>query len=118
MFIPEILDKTARVASKDPETGQEIRLIVTPHGVDSIEPATAVCSFPLLDESQFNTSATNVMGSFCHFVFFFASLESGERWATGHEGASLYSIEEAFELGRRFNERSFGPELERRRAAA
>ena len=118
LFLPGILDKTARVASKDPETGEEIRLVVTPHGVDSIEPRTAVCSFPLLDGSQFDASATNVMGSFCHFVLFFASPESGERWAVGHEGTSLYSIKEAFELGRRFNERSFGLELARRRADA
>ena len=114
LFIPEILGKTARVTSQDPETDEKVRLTVTTERVDSIEPATAVVSFRSLGRSQFDSSAT-VMATFCHFVFFFASPESGARWTARHEGTFLYSIDEAFELARRFNARNFGVEIARRR---
>lgn len=53
------------------------------------------------------------MAKFCHYVFFFASRESGERWTVRHEGTFLYSGEEAFELGQRLVMKQFGGELQR-----
>ena len=83
LFIPEILGEQARIESRDPHTGGTIRLTVTPEGVRSQEPETIVVSFVAPDAELFNSSADNVMASFCHFVFFFESRESGEAWATG-----------------------------------
>ena len=112
LFIPQILDTTARVTSTDPESGQEISLVVTPRGVDIVRPETTVVSFLLLDEQAFQESAAKTMSTFCHFVFFFASPESGQRWAATHSGTFLYTVHEAFELGRRLNHQSFGLELD------
>jgi alkylmercury lyase len=118
LFIPELLGETARVESPDPETGELVRLTVSPQRVEAVEPADAAVSFLLPSAHDFDTSAANVMANFCHFVFFFASRESGMRWAARHAGAFLYSVEQAFELVRRLNETNFGAALRAAREAA
>ena len=45
LFIPEILGRSARVTSPDPETGEIVRLVVTPDGIKSVVPDGAVVSF-------------------------------------------------------------------------
>jgi alkylmercury lyase len=110
LFMPEILGKRAGVVSPDPETGELVRLVVTPQGIESAEPANAVVSFLLPDAHDF-VSAANVMTKFCHFVFFFASHASGDRWVARHPGTFLYSLDEAFALATRSNVRNFGKEL-------
>jgi alkylmercury lyase len=111
LFIPEILGRSARVTSPDPETREIVRLIVTPDLVESVVPTEAVVSFIQLEADVFRTSAANLMASFCHFVFFFASRSSGERWIAKHPGTFLYSVEDAFTLAKRLNARNFGSEL-------
>ena len=108
---PEILGEQARIESRDPHTGGTIRLTVTPEGVRSQEPETIVVSFVAPDTELFNSSADNVMANFCHFVFFFESRESGEAWATKHEGAFLLALDEAADLARRLNARNWGGAL-------
>ncbi len=118
LFIPRILGETAEVDSPDPETGEIVRLSISPERIESAEPRDALVSFLLPAADDFDGSAANVMANFCHYVFFFASRESGERWAARHRGTFLYSLEEAFELGRRLAARQFGAELARRANAA
>ena len=67
-------------------------------------------SFVAPDAEQFK-SADNVMASFCHFVFFFESRESGEAWATKHEGTFLLTLDEAADLAKRLNTRNWGAAL-------
>jgi alkylmercury lyase len=114
LFIPEILGRPACVTSPDPENGEVVRLLVSPDRIESAEPEGAVVSFLLPDAHDFDTSAANVMAKFCHFVFFFTSRSSGERWTAKHPGTFLYSPEEAFALAKRLNARNFGLELARK----
>jgi alkylmercury lyase len=111
LFIPEILGRSAHVTSADPENGEIVSLVVTPYRVESAVPETAVVSFIELDAPVFQGSAANVMANFCHFVFFFSTRSSGERWIAERPGTFLYSLEEAFALARRLNARNFGLEL-------
>lgn len=113
LFIPEILGCPARVMSTDPESGEVVRLVVTPDRIESVEPDEAVVSFILPDADVFGMSAANMMAKFCHFVFFFASRSSGERWVARNPGTFLYSLDDAFALAKRLNNRNFGPELVR-----
>jgi alkylmercury lyase len=113
LFIPTVLGDTADVSSPDPETCELVRLTVSPIGIERVEPKDAVVSFPVPGEGDFAQSAENVMGTFCHSVFFFTSRESGERWRSTHEGMFLYSLDDAFELGLRLVKKQFGHELER-----
>jgi hypothetical protein len=59
-----------------------------------------------------------LIAKFCHFVFFFTSRSSGERWVAKHPGTFLYSFDEAFELAKRQNAKNFGAELARRAPSA
>lgn len=111
LFIPEILGRPARIASSDPESGELVRLIVTPDRIKSAEPRDAMVSFVLPDAEVFGTSADNVIAKFCHFIFFFSTRLSGECWVAKHPGTFLYSLDEAFVLARRLNAKNFGTEL-------
>lgn len=117
LFIPTVLGDTADVSSPDPETRELVRVTVSPIGIERVEPKDAVVSFPLPGEGVFDHSAENVMGTFCHSVFFFTSRESGQDWRSTHERTVLYSLDDAFELGRRLVRKQFGLELERLSAA-
>jgi alkylmercury lyase len=115
IFIPEILGRPARVTSPDPESRELVRLAVTPDRVESVEPSDAVISFTKLDAEAFGALAANIMASFCHYIFFFASRASGERWTAKHPGTFLCTLEDAFALAKRLNAQNFGMELDRRR---
>lgn len=113
LFIPAVLGDTADVSSSDPDTRELVRLTVSPTGIERVDPTDAVVSFLIPDANDFHQSANNVMRQFCHFVFFFTSRESGERWLGRHEGTFLYSLDDAFELGLRLVRKQFGHELGR-----
>ena len=114
LFIPEILGRPARITSPDPESGELVRLVVSPDRIESAEPPDAVVSFVLPDAEAFGKSAANVISKFCHFIFFFSSRLSGERWVAKHRDTFLYSLDDAFVLAKRHNARNFGAELARR----
>jgi alkylmercury lyase len=109
LFIPEILGFRAEVESPDPETGRPVRLVVTPDQVESVNPEGTVMSFVMPD--ALGQSAATVIGSFCHFIFFFESRDSGERWVTKNAGTFLYQLSVAFGLARRWNHARFGAAL-------
>jgi alkylmercury lyase len=113
LFIPEILGRAARVTSPDPESGEVVRLIVTPERIESVEPNETVISFIRPDAHVFRTSAANVMAKFCHFIFFFALPSSGARWVEKNSGTFLYSLDNAFALAKRLNDHNFGSVLAR-----
>ena len=113
LFIPEILERPARVTSPDPQSGETVRLVVTPQQIERVEPRETVISFLRRDPDTFGTSAANVMAKFCHFIFFFASRRSGEHWTQKNPGTFLYSLDEAFVLAKRLNANKFGAVLAR-----
>lgn len=113
LFLTGMLGSETRVESADPATGEPIRLTVTPEGVESVRPEGAAVSF-LFPDGPFGPDAVQ---SFCHFVYFFASRRSGERWVADHPGTFLLSVNEAFELGRLTNRMRWGKEDARDRRA-
>ena len=117
LFIPEILGRPARVTSPDPENRELVRLTVTPERIESVEPRDAVISFIRPDAEALRKSAANIMASFCHYIFFFASRASGERWTAEHPGTFLWTLDDAFALAKRLNAANFGEALKARVAA-
>lgn len=97
LFIAPLLGADARVRSTCPATGEAITLTVGPDGVRDLSPAGAVVSFVVPDEAF----GDDVLTSFCHHVWYFASEEAGRSWIAEHPGTLLLSVDEAFELGRR-----------------
>jgi alkylmercury lyase len=99
MFIVPLLGEPARVKSTCPVTGRPVSLTVTPDGATDVAPPEAVVSF-LVPTRPWDD---DVIGSFCHYVLYFAAEEPGRRWMATHPGTFLLSVEQAFEVGRRFN---------------
>ncbi len=104
LFIAPLLDTTAHVTSRCPITGTTVRLTVSPHGVSSLEPDTAVVSL-LLPDKPFDD---NVRQTLCHYVHFFASPAAADEWTRAHPGTFSLPVADAFEVARRTNAAVFG----------
>lgn len=110
LFLPKLLGETAEIETHDPETSRPISLTVSPARIEVAEPAGAVASI-VSPQMWDHTSTARLMASACHFMFFFASRASGERWQAKHPETVLVSLDEAFTFGKRFNEHRFGTAL-------
>jgi alkylmercury lyase len=100
LFIPELLNATARVTSRCAATGEAITLTMSPSRIGVAVPADVVVSFLIPDQAALKR---NVTASFCHYVHFFRDREAGARWTAQHPGTFLLSLEEAFAVGKRMN---------------
>lgn len=100
LWLPQLLEATVNVTSRCAQTGEPMRLRVSPERVESVEPASAVVSFLEADVRELRERTTT---SFCHFVHFFRDREAGERWIAAHPSTFLLSLEAAFGIGCRVN---------------
>src|SRR5438094_684377 len=91
LFLPEVLGETAAVESRDPESGELIRLTISPTRVEAAEPKDVTLSFLSPATVDF-TSATQIIATACHHIFFFAARASAERWVAKHPGKVLLSL--------------------------
>ena len=108
LFLPELIGRSASVASSCPTTGETVSLQVIPGtGVHEVSPAGAVLSF-LRREQPFDAETIT---SFCHFVHFFASKAAALKWTANRRNTFVISIEEGFEIGRIANKAKFGAAL-------
>lgn len=100
LWLPALLDATVNVASRCAQTGEPVRLRVSPARIESVEPASAVVSFLEPNVGELRSRATT---SFCHFVHFFRDREAGKRWTAAHPETFLLSRDAALDIGRRVN---------------
>jgi alkylmercury lyase len=108
LFLPQLLGQTAEIESASPDQGATVRLTVTPERVERVQPVGARMSYLLPDATAVQK---DVVGTFCHFIHFFASRQAGESWAAQHSRIILLSIDEACALARRKNEMQYGEVL-------
>lgn len=101
LFVPGIIGKAFRVEASDPISGESVSLLVDREGARDVNPAGALVSMVIPD----GPFGYDVIETFCHNVLFFASEETGAKWIEEHEGATLLSVDQAFELGRVLTER-------------
>lgn len=116
LFLPELLGASAEVESTDPESGEPIRLTVSPSALEAVSRDEVLISMSS-PEAWETTSAVRLIVTACHFIHFFASSESARRWTKTHADTVLLGLEDAFTFGQRQNRRMFGQELTRRAAA-
>ena len=104
LFLPELAGHTAEVESASPGDAGIVRLTITPQQLERVEPVASQMSVlvPNAQEMQ-----KNVITSFCHFVHFFPSQETGETWAGKHPETFLVSMQEAHTLARLKNEMQY-----------
>jgi alkylmercury lyase len=108
IFLPGLLDKTARVESVCAQSGQPVRLTVSPTGVESAEPSSVFISFLLPDVRH----GSDIINRFCHYVNFFRSQADGEAWIAKTPGTFLLTLDQGVELARMKNQAQFGALLE------
>ncbi|MFV1963032.1 MAG: organomercurial lyase [Acidimicrobiia bacterium] len=105
MLIAPIMTEAVELESDDPRNGEPIRVSVSPSGVQTYEPTTAVVSI-VIPESGATDNLETIWKMFCHQVHFFTSRESGEQFFSGRDIEVYFlTMEEAFDLGRL----TFGP---------
>jgi hypothetical protein len=96
-----LVRQTAVIESPDPISGEKVRLTVTPKGVESVEPTTAVVSMRYGD-----VDLENVRGTGCHYGHFCVSSKTPSEYAALHVGLGLGvgTAEEAFRIGQIMSE--------------
>ena len=100
LFLPEILKSSARVESSCATTRSRIRLTLSPHQVEHVQPKSTVISFLTPDVARVKE---NVVAHFCCSVHFFKSEDAGRVWTSQHPGTFLLTIDQAYILGRKIN---------------
>lgn len=102
LFLPALLDQTARIESPSPVTGDRVRLRVSPERVEEVSPASAVISIVLVDLGRDDMASVEAIWSaFCDHVHYFATRDEAERWAAGRGDIAILTVDEGFALGRR-----------------
>lgn len=113
LFLPALLGGAIEVATSCRASGAEIRLSVTPEGVNAAAPETAVLSFVTPEAAKMRAE---VRDAFCCHVNFFAGVEAAEGWfATRPEapsGTTVLTLAQGFELARLRNRAGFGAVLQ------
>lgn len=89
LFLPLLMGVCAEVTSKDPVTGNSIRLSVTPAGVEGCETSLIVMSCLIPDDSMSRT----LVSSFCCHIHFFESAKSAKQFTPRQ--LFLMTLEEA-----------------------
>lgn len=108
LFIPPLINKTTTIHSRCATTHQDIELVVSPSGIESITPSTAVMSFVAADGKPIED---DIINQFCHYVLFFHTADAGAQWIDQHPGTFLMTIDDGFALGQRKNQRQYAIEV-------
>jgi alkylmercury lyase len=93
LIFPTLLEKSAIIESPCRGTGQPVTAVITPTGIEKIDPPTSVVSIV--------TPATidDIRGSFCSNVHFFTSTEAAAEWLPQHPNTVLLPVTEAYQMG-------------------
>jgi hypothetical protein len=101
MFLPALLNNTARVESLCPTTKLKIKLTITTEKVERVEPNSTVLSMVLPDKTiRVCGVVEEIWSNFCCLVYFFSSTEVASEWISGqNQNLIILSVEEGYQLG-------------------
>ena len=97
LFLPAMLGQTAVVESESPLSKENVRVTVSPEGVQTAQPADAVVTIVVPKETDMS-SVASIWMTFCHHIFFFASRREAEQWAGDRDDIEILSVNQAYEL--------------------
>ncbi len=97
LFLPALLGRTAHIVSRDPATGQEVRLKVTPDGVERAQPDGILVSVVIPEEEIGESGdAEQIQAIFCNFVHFFTTADAAAAWFSERDtSVSFLTLDEA-----------------------
>jgi Alkylmercury lyase len=99
LFLPQVLQVTARVHSVDPQNGKTLDLTVSPQRVIRRSHNDMVVSFIHPNEA----CREDIVANFCHQVYAFTDPDSATTWVDAHPGTFFVSLDDAFNLGQHWN---------------
>jgi hypothetical protein len=106
LYLTPILKQATEVESLDPLTKDPIQVSVQADKVDDYSPNSAVISIviPEIPEGERGLeSAEAIWTAFCSYSHYFTSTENAQEWFSDKDVKPiLLSIEEGFELGRKW----------------
>jgi alkylmercury lyase len=80
----------AQIESRDPVSGEKIRVTVTPERVEDVKAKTTVVSWVR------KVDVTNIRGSICQYLHFFSSPETATKWLSKRQGTAFYSANDVY----------------------
>ena len=96
LFVPVIYKKTITAETQCPITHQTIKLTISENGIEQLTPSTSMITFIKPDLQQLKD---NVTSSFCQYIFFVESKETGHKWLQKNPDGFLLELDQGFELG-------------------
>jgi alkylmercury lyase len=93
LIFTQILGRPVSVESSCPTTGQTIRVELSPAGLTSLDPTTAVVSHVRLCQG-----AKDIRGSLCDHGHFFASDNAAQQWRRAHPDGDVRPVGELFDI--------------------
>lgn len=108
LLLPKILNKSAKVSTCCPATGETIELEMTPGAIVSSQPSEPVMSIIAPDSAA---CCENLRGAFCNHVNFFVDERAFRDWAADRSDVAHVSLEEAHELALQRNRYRYGDHL-------
>lgn len=102
LFLPPMLGLPAQIESVCPQSQAQVRVKLTPRGVESCEPTGTVLSIVEADSASKGFSCVEeVWAAFCCDGRFFSSESTARQWFSNRERqATILTVDEGFELGR------------------
>ncbi len=97
LFLPAMLGQTASVESESPLSKETVRVTVSPEGVQTSQPADAVITIVVPEETDM-TSVASISMTFCSHIFFFASRSEAEEWSSEREDIEILTLDEGYAM--------------------
>jgi alkylmercury lyase len=94
LLFPVLLGRPAGIESPCRGTGEPVHIELTPGGIETVEPPSAVVSIVAARD------LANLRNVGCNNTHFFSSPEAASRWLEKHPEATIVPVEDAFRLGR------------------
>lgn len=98
VYIPGVVAKSAQITSRDPETGDLIKISITPSGVARIRPESTVVSVV----GPYEDTQGGARSPRCSQMRFFGSRSSADQWLQDRSGISVLSVEDVYEIAEQF----------------
>lgn len=102
LAFPVLLNQAANIESLDPVTGEKIRVVVTPDGIERIEPKSAVVSWVN------SADVANLRESICRQVHFFSSSKTAARWTLARPQVTFYPANDVFSALKKIHLEKYG----------
>jgi alkylmercury lyase len=91
------LNRSIRIESSDPLTGERIMLVTTPDGVENVQPGSVVVSW----RPPRREFLADIRGDICQYLHLFGSYESAQRWLSQRlPDALILSPQDVNQIGR------------------